>query len=227
MIAADGQEPADLVPRLADAYDGGARIALAARRSRADSLGTRISSALFYHVIRLFGLSRMPKKGFDAFLLDKKIVEILVAMKDPNVPLPVVIAWLGYDYAEVEYDRLERLEGRSRWTLRKRLKYAIDAITAVSYTPIRAISLFGTLVAIAGFLYAIFVVIDRIVVGSQVRGWTSLFVAVLVIGGTQLLALGVIGEYLWRTLEFVRNRPLWLVSEVRDARPQGGATSDG
>ena len=218
MIAADGQEPADLVPRMVEAADGGSRIVLATRKSRADSLSTRVSAAVFYQLIRLFGLSRMPKKGFDAFLLERGIVDALVAMKDPNVPLPVLVAWLGYPYAEVEYDRLERMEGKSRWTLRKKIKYAVDAIAAVSYTPIRAISAFGTLLAIAGFLYAIFIILDRVVVGTEVRGWTSLFVAVLVIGGTQLLALGIIGEYLWRTLEVVRNRPLWRVAEVEDER---------
>jgi polyisoprenyl-phosphate glycosyltransferase len=215
ILAADGQEPGDLIPRLAGAADEGYRVALAVRRSREDSAGTKAGANSFYRLIRLLGLRGMPAEGFDVALLDRGIFQDIIAMRDPNIPLAVTIAWLGYPYARVDYDRLARTEGKSRWTLRKKIKLALDAITAVSYLPIRAISLFGVVLALLGFVYAMVVVVAFFVYGSPVRGWPTLLVVTLVIGGTQLVSLGVIGEYLWRTLEVARRRPLWRIAEIR------------
>ncbi|MEJ7578419.1 MAG: glycosyltransferase [Pyrinomonadaceae bacterium] len=214
IMAADGQEPADLVVKMACAADEGARLVLAVRNSRADELSARAGAGFFYRLIRLLGLRNMPEQGFDAFLMDKDLINTIIEIRDPNIPLAVTIAWLGYPYTEVTYDRLTRVEGRSRWTLRKKIKLALDAITAVSYVPIRAISLFGVVLALLGFVYAFFVITARIVIGTPVQGWASLLVVVLVIGGTQLISMGVIGEYLWRTLEVARRRPLWRIAET-------------
>jgi dolichol-phosphate mannosyltransferase len=215
ILAADGQEPGDLIPRLAEAADTGYRVALAVRRSREDSAGTKAGANSFYLLIRLLGLRGMPAEGFDVAMLDRGIFQDIIAMRDPNIPLAVTIAWLGYPYARVEYDRLVRTEGKSRWTLRKKIKLALDAITAVSYVPIRAISLFGIVLALLGFAYAMVVVAAFLLYGSPVRGWPTLLVVILVIGGTQLISLGVIGEYLWRTLEVARRRPMWRIAEIR------------
>jgi polyisoprenyl-phosphate glycosyltransferase len=223
MVAADGQEPAHLIARMAAAADRGSNLVLAVRRSRADSLGTRAGASFFYRLIRRLGLRKMPEQGFDAFLMSRELMESILEMRDPNLPLAVTIAWLGYPYAEVEYDRLERTEGRSRWTLRKKIKLSVDAIVAVSYVPIRAISLFGVIVAILGFIWAFVVVVERLTTGFPVPGWASLLVAVLVIGGTQLIALGVIGEYLWRTLEIARRRPIWRVAEIAASESEAPA----
>ena len=215
MIAADGQEPSDLVPRMVDANDTGSRVVLAVRKSRDDTLRTRTGASFFYHLIRFLGLKNMPRSGFDAFLVDRDVLEMMLEMRDPNLPLSVTIAWLGFPYAEVAYERLARNQGRSRWTLRKKMKLAIDAITSVSYVPLRAISLLGIVVALLGFLYAIIVIIYRLLGHEEHRGWASILVVTLALGGTQLLALGVLGEYLWRTLEVSRRRPLWRIAEVK------------
>lgn len=220
MVAADGQEPSDLVLKMARAADDGARLVLAVRQARADGLGTRAGAGFFYRLVRALGLKSMPEQGFDAFLMDQALMAVILEMRDPNIPLSVTIAWLGYPYMEVAYDRLTRTEGRSRWTLRKKIKLALDAITAVSYVPIRAISLFGVSLALLGFIYALFVILARIIFSTPVQGWASILVAVLVIGGTQLVSLGVIGEYLWRTLEVARRRPLWRVAELEAPMPE-------
>lgn len=214
MIAADGQEPSDLTPRMAAEADKGARLILAVRQSRADDLGTRAGAGFFYKLVRFLGLKTMPPQGFDAFMMDCELMETILEMRDPNIPLAVTIAWLGYPYAEVAYDRLQRAEGRSRWTLRKKIKLALDAITSVSYAPIRVISIFGVTLALVGFAWAAFVIFERVFNKIPVQGWASLLVAVLVIGGTQLISLGVIGEYLWRTFEVARRRPLWRIAEI-------------
>jgi dolichol-phosphate mannosyltransferase len=159
----------------------------------------------------------MPKAGFDTFLMDSDIMKLILEMRDPNIPLSVTIAWLGYPYEEVSYDRLERIEGKSRWTFAKKIKLALDSITAVSYLPIRLISLFGAILALVGFAYALFIIIFRFFYELPVQGWASSIIVTLVIGGTQLISLGIIGEYLWRTLEVSRNRPLWHISNIESS----------
>lgn len=225
VVAADGQEPADLVARMAEATENGQSLALATRKSRADGMGTRAGANFFYRLVRWLGLHSMPPQGFDAFLMDREMMQTILDIRDPNIPLSVTIAWLGHPYECVEYDRLSRLEGKSRWTLKKKIKLAVDAITAVSYTPIRAISLFGIFVALSGFAYALLVLFIRLSGGTPVQGWTSLLITILVIGGTQLFALGIIGEYLWRTLEIARRRPLWTVAETKSDVPVRTSTS--
>lgn len=213
-VAADAQEPPDLVAKMADATAGGARLVLAVRASRGDSLSTRANAAFFYKLIRRLGLKNMPEQGFDAFLMERGLMATIIEMRDPNLPLAVTIAWLGDAHVEVEYERLARVEGKSRWTLLKKIKLATDAITAVSYAPIRIISLFGVVLALCGFGYAGLIIIARLFSNAEVQGWASLLVAILVIGGTQLIALGIIGEYLWRVLEVARRRPLWRIAEA-------------
>lgn len=222
-VAADGQEPAVLVAKMAAEADAGNMLVLAVRQARADSLGTQAGAGFFYRLIRLLGLRNMPEQGFDAFLMERELMQVIIEMRDPNIPLSVTIAWLGHPYATVEYDRLERTHGKSRWTLRKKIKLAIDAITSVSYAPIRSISLFGVVVAFLGFAYALVVVVNHLLAGAPVRGWASILVAVLVIGGTQLVSLGVIGEYPWRTPEVARRRPLWRIAELRRLGESRGA----
>jgi glycosyltransferase involved in cell wall biosynthesis len=214
MVTADGQEPADLVARMTAAAEDDVFLVLAVRQSRADSLGTKTGATFFYRLMRYLGLENMPKEGFDAFLMGRSVMESILEMRDPNIPIAVTMAWLGYPAKLVFYDRLPRIHGKSRWTLRKKVKLALDAVTAVSYAPIRGISLFGGVLALFGFAYAGFAAVTRLVGNIPVQGWTSLLIAVLVIGGTQLLALGIIGEYLWRTLEVVRRRPLWRSGEL-------------
>lgn len=216
VIAADGQEPPELIVNMTKAAFEGTKLILAVRKTRADTLSTRLWAGFFYRLIRSLGLSNMPKDGFDAFLMDRDLMELILEMRDPNIPLSVTIAWLGQVYKEVSYDRLERVEGKSRWTFAKKFKLALDSITAVSYLPIRLISLFGVMLALLGFTYALFLIVYRLFYQVPVQGWTTLMVIVLVIGGTQLISLGVIGEYLWRTLEVSRRRPLWRISEKED-----------
>ena len=154
---------------------------------------------------------------------ERNVIDHLVALREGNTSLAGLILWTGFDFAEVPYDRLRRQEGRSRWTLAKRLKLAIDSIVAFSYFPMRALSTLGVCVGLGGFLYAGLVVARVLLAGEAVSGWSSLMVALLLLSGIQLIAMGVLGEYLWRTLDAARSRPPFLVSETRnvDAPPAG------
>ena len=206
IMAADGQEPPDLVPRMAHAADEGSRLVLAVRQSRADDVRTRVSAGFFYNLIRWLGLRNMPEQGFDAFLLDREMMTTILDIRDPNIPLAVTIAWLGYPYAEVHYHRLQRTEGRSRWTMAKKIKLFVDSFVSFSYVPIRTLSMTGFVVALGAFLYALFVLYERLVNKIPVQGYAPTVILLALFSGVQMVMIGVLGEYLWRALDETRRR---------------------
>jgi dolichol-phosphate mannosyltransferase len=194
----------------------GRKVVLAARRSRADPLATRLLADAFYRLFRRFALPNMPRHGFDFFLLDRSVRDLIASIQENNAYLMGLILWMGFDPAVIEYDRAARPAryGPSMWGLGRRVKHFIDSFTAFSYLPLRAASVLGTVVAVLGVLYAGLVVALRVVHGFPVEGWASIMVAVLLLSGVQLLMIGVLGEYLWRNLEETRRRPRFIVAEV-------------
>jgi dolichol-phosphate mannosyltransferase len=132
-----------------------------------------------------------------------------------------LILWLGFDPAVVEYQRRARpvKYGRSMWTLAKKIKYFIDAFVAFSHLPVRAASLLGIILSTVGVLYAILLLFMRFTYRIEVAGWTSLMVVLLVVSGAQMLMLGVIGEYLTRTLDETRRRPRFIIERVLGKEP--------
>jgi dolichol-phosphate mannosyltransferase len=150
------------------------------------------------------------------------VVDVLIRCDERNAHLMGLILWSGYRRAVVEYDRVEREHGKSRWTFGKRFKYLIDAFAAFSYLPLRVASALGLVLASLGGLYALVVLVARVFNPAPVPGWSALMVVVLLTSGTQLLILGIIGEYLWRTFDATRHRPLFLVESVVNAESNAG-----
>ncbi|HVR70195.1 MAG TPA: glycosyltransferase family 2 protein [Vicinamibacteria bacterium] len=234
-LAADLQDPPELIPQMLELWRQGRKVVLAARRSRADPLATRLLAGAFYRLFRRFALPNMPRQGFDFFLLDRSVRDLIAGIQENNAYLMGLILWMGFDPGVVEYDRVARPAryGPSTWGLGRRVKHFIDSFTAFSYFPLRAASVLGVVVAVFGVLYAGLVVALRVVHGFPVEGWASIMVAVLLLSGVQLLMIGVLGEYLWRNLEETRRRPRYIVAEVvegagapppaKDARPQPAA----
>jgi glycosyltransferase involved in cell wall biosynthesis len=219
VIAADLQEPPELLSDLYTACDAGAEIALASRSTRGDPWVTRQFARIFYALLRRFALPEMPMGGFDCFVASRRVGQLLLSHARPNVYLPGELLWLGFSRTVIPYDRLARPAGRSMWTFWKKFRFLIDSFVAFSYTPIRLTSTLGLLFAIAGFLYAIIILALRITSGFPVEGWASLAVIVLIIGGVQLIVLGTLGEYVWRTLDTGRNRPLYVVETIINPLP--------
>jgi len=137
-------------------------------------------------------------------------VDALRQFGERNISLITLVTWMGFRQATITYTKRARLHGRSGWSLGKKVKLAVDSITSFTYLPIRLMSCLGFVVAVGGFLYASYVIV-KAMGGRPVPGWSSLMVAVLVIGGIQMLMLGVLGEYLWRALDEARGRPRYLV----------------
>jgi len=155
----------------------------------------------------------MPSEGFDCFLVGRPAIDFLVSNREIHASLPGLLLSSGFPAALVPYDRMAREEGRSRWTLAKKIKYFIDSVVAFSYAPLRWMSVAGAVIAFLAFAYAAFLVLFKILRSQPVQGWTSLMVALAFFSGVQLLSLGILGEYLWRTLDAARGRKGFLIKE--------------
>jgi dolichol-phosphate mannosyltransferase len=184
--------------------------------------------------MRRFALADYPEGGFDTFLADRQVIDELVRMREKNTSITSLVFWMGYAHVTIPYVRRARTKGRSRWTFSKKIKLFIDSFVALSYAPIRLLSVTGLVVALMAFVYAGVVIYNWAEIASQVRGWASTVAILAFTAGIQMMMLGVLGEYLWRTLDEVRRRPLYVVDEVyagghptSDAPPRMGETREG
>ena len=222
VLSADLQEPPELLPDMVAAWRRGAVAVLAVRRSRPEGLATRAAAGFYYRTLRRLAFSQMPDGGFDCFLIGRPAVDFLVEAREVHTSLPGLLLWGGFPTALVPYDRVAREDGQSRWTFAKKFKYFLDAVISFSYAPLRWMSVAGAGLAVLAFAYAVFLVGYKVVHGQPIQGWTSLMVAVAFFSGVQLLSLGVLGEYLWRTLDAARARKGYLVRERTESKPPAG-----
>jgi polyisoprenyl-phosphate glycosyltransferase len=211
-LPADLQEPIDNLDLLMKEMDeNGADAVLAVRRSRADDRGSKISSRLYHSAMKFVNLKNVPLEGAAQFLFSQRVLREINAHDDKGFTIDGYLASARIKLGVVLYDRLAA-EGRvSRWTFGKKVQHALDTILGFSNVPIRALSLAGAIAALGGVLYAMFLIYWVLSHEGGVPGWGSLMVVVLVLGGMQLLALGLMGEYAWRILEETRRRPLFQI----------------
>jgi len=216
VIAADLQDPPSKFDEMLGLWRRGSKVVVAARNDRDDPFTTTLFADVFYRLFRRYALPKMPRRGFDFFLIDRRVVELITGIQENNVYLMGLILWLGFEPAVVTYDRAARKAayGRSRWTIRKKIKYFIDAFVAFSNVPVRAASVLGVILSVLGLAYAALIIGLRLFSNIDVAGWSSLMVVILIVSGAQLLMLGVIGEYLWRVLEETRKRPRAIIEEI-------------
>lgn len=213
-LAADLQDPPELIAALLERWRAGDQVVWAVRSERrGESLVTRATSALFYRLLNWIGDVQLPPQGSDFALLDARVVQALLAAAGANPSLGGEIAQLGFRQSTIPYVKAARHAGRSKWTLRHKLKAFADALVSFSYTPLRLMSYLGIACSLLGFAYAALVVALRLL-GNPTQGWASLMVAVLVLGGVQMSMLGVLGEYLWRTLGEARRRPRYALEDT-------------
>ncbi len=215
-IAADLQDPPELLHKMIDHWRQGRKVVLAAREGRDDPGLTSVLADTFYSLFRRFAIKTMPKRGFDFFLIDRQVCDLIRGIQENNAYLMGLILWLGFDPKVIFYHRRarEKRYGRSMWTFAKKLKYFADSFVAFSHMPVRAASLLGISISVLGLLYALLIIVLRIFGGRDPEGWTSLMVVMLVVSGVQILMIGVLGEYLWRSLDEVRHRPRFIVERI-------------
>jgi len=213
ILAADLQDPPADLPRLLERAQAGYDVVWAVRAQRNDPALSVALARIYYFIMRKVALPNYPPQGFDFVLLSRRVIDSVFNRAERNTSLFGQVVWAGFPQTSIEYEKAARRKGRSKWTFGKKVKLAIDSMVSFSYLPIRTISLMGISVFFVGLLYAGFIVFHRLTSGAPVEGWASLMVAVLLLSGFQMLMLGVIGEYLWRTLDEARLRPPYLVAE--------------
>lgn len=221
-LSADGQDnPAALTEMLA-AWKKGAHIVWALRHNRDDEpLRAKIFARVFYKLLQVLnpGLDgNIDLSRADFYLLDRKVVDALKSCPERNTSLFGLIAWLGFRQESVEYERRKRRHGSSKWSFRSKIRLALDWMVSFSGLPLKMMTLLGFIVSTLGFVLVLFVVIEALFCGSPVQGWQSLFTAILFLGGVQLASLGVLGEYLWRTFDETKKRPLYFIEQSSEDR---------
>ncbi len=214
VIAADLQDPPELMVKMYDYWSKGTKLVLANRANREDALFDKMFAKWYHRLIKKYAIGNMPDGGFDFCLFDAKLREEVVAMNEKNTNTLFLLVWLKYDFVSIPYTRVKRKIGTSKWTFKKKIKLLIDSFAAFSYFPIRIISLTGMLLGIAAIVYAIFILIAKLTGHIQIEGWTAMMLIFLFVSAFQMIAIGILGEYLWRTLDAARNRPTYVVSDV-------------
>lgn len=216
-MSADGQDPASLINDMLQAYFAeGYEVVVCSRKGRDESYYRILTSRIFYKLIKKMVFPNMPEGGFDFILMGERALRVFIKNTDAHPFFQGQILWMGYRTKFIEYHRRERIVGKSRWTFAKKLTYLIDGVLAFSFTPLRFCSFAGILLAIIGFIYAVVVFISKLFYGNPIIGWTPLMIVILLIGGFQLLMLGIVGEYIWRTLAQARNRDLYIIDTIYD-----------
>ena len=219
LMAADLQDPPDVVPQLLDAWRRDADVVWAVRGAREGLSLTQKATSTIYHSLlgRVSSLSLLPSQGADFVLVDRKVLDALKEVRERNASVLGLIAWLGFRHSYVSYVKRARAHGISGWTFRRRMKLALDSFIAFSYLPMRLIMWFGVTVAFIGLIYSAFVFAGGLR-GNPVPGWSSTIITVTVLGGVQMIMIGIIGQYIWRILDEVRARPLYVIEKSTMSR---------
>jgi glycosyltransferase involved in cell wall biosynthesis len=211
-MSADLQEPIELIEEMILKWKAGNEIVIGHRIDREDSFIANNASLIFYKLMKYVN-PKMPKGGFDFILIDRKALNILNQIDERNRFFQGDILWLGFNVAFIPYNRLKRTIGKSQWTLSKKLKYFLDGLLNTSYIPIRLMSLLGICFSFFGFLYSLIIAYSRLINNTPFNGWAPIMILILIIGGLIMLMLGIIGEYVWRTYDETRKRPLYIIKD--------------
>lgn len=216
ILTADLQDPPELIPKMFEHWKKGIKLVIANRSDREEGFGTKILSGTYHKLMKKLALPNIPDGGFDLVLFDRQLREQVVHINEKNTNQIYLLSWLNYDYVCIPYTRKKRDKGRSRWTFRKKLKLFIDSFVSFSFFPIRLISAMGLLLGFLALCYAVFIIIAKISGWVPVEGWSSLMIVILFVSSFQMIALGIVGEYVWRALDATRKRPNFVVEQVWD-----------
>ncbi len=216
MLDADLQDPPELIPRMLDHWRAGCDVVYAVREQREGESRFKLATARwFYSLFDKLAQVELQHNSGDFRLLDRRPLDALLSMRERNRFLRGMTVWVGYRQAAVPYHRDPRLAGETKYTIPKMLRFSLDAISSFSHRPLQLATLLGFLISTLAFV-AIPVVIVLRILGSYLPGFGSITIAILLLGGIQLIALGIIGEYVGRIYDEVKGRPLYLVRTRRN-----------
>ncbi len=215
-IDADLQDPPEIIPQMIDQWQKGSKIVYAKRKEReGEGFFKKITADLFYRLINLLSDIPIPKDVGDFRLLDKEVVSFLNELPERSRFLRGLVAWPGYPSTVIEFKREKRNAGQTHYPFSKMLNFALEGIISFSIKPLRLASYLGFLTAIFGFLGIIYALYRRLFLPHEfwVTGWTALFVAIMFLGGIQLITIGIIGEYIGKIYHQLQKRPLFIIKE--------------
>ena len=210
LVAGDSNNDIDMIKK----YDEGYKVVLATRADREEPITQKMFSNLYAFLMRKLALHNMPKGGFDSFLIDRQVINLLVEMQEKNTSLMSQILWAGFETTTIPYVRKKREIGKSRWTLSKKIKLVYDSLLSFSYFPVKLITTIGFLTSLLSLILLIVIVCQKITGKIDVEGYTSLVMIMLMGFGVIMLSIGIIGEYLWRTYDAARKRPPYIIEKV-------------
>lgn len=219
IMDADLQDPPELIPEMLQAWREGADVVCMRRRSRAgETWLKRFSAHRFYRLLNAISDVDIPEDTGDFRLLSRKAVDALGQIKERKRYMKGLFAWIGLPTTVIEYDRMPRAAGITKWDYLSLLGLAFEGITSFSVAPLRLAMGLGLLTAFGGVLFTLWIVVKALVLGDPVQGYPSLISVITILGGVQLLSIGLLGEYMGKTYYETKQRPVYL---VRDVRGQG------
>lgn len=213
---ADMQEESTLILEMYARWKAGKKVVLAVRADRDDGKIYEFFANMYYKIMQKIVNPRMPKGGFDCYLLDRKVIEVLKMFDETNSALTLQVLWVGFNSDTVYFSRKAREKGKGRWTMAKRIKLIVDSVMSFSYFPVRMMSTLGITFFLASIVGIIMCISETLVTGVKSVGWASLMSVMLMIGGVLMLMMGILGEYVWRALDASRNRPPFLIETIVD-----------
>lgn len=216
--AADLQEPTELILEMVESWKAGNNVVLAVREDRKEKQSQKLFANLYYWMVRKTALPQMPKGGFDVYLLDRKVIQVLEALDERNSALTGQILWSGFKTGIVYYTRLAREIGESKWTLRKKIRLVSDTLFSFSTVPITFVTGVGTCSCFGALIWAVVVLVCKLLGLIDVSGWTTLFIFNLFSFGVIMFTLGILGSYLWRAFDASRNRPPYIIEDENEIR---------
>lgn len=213
VMDADLQDPPEVIPQLVEKWKEGYDTVYAIRESRKDPILKRAIAFVFYRLLQRMSDIDIPVDAGDFRLMNREVVDILKAMPERNRFVRGLASWVGFRQSSIRYARDRRHTGKSKYTLWKLAKLAFDGVTSFSRFPLRLATYLGLVVSLVSFVYTAKIIIDTLLFGRIVPGWTSLMAAVLFLGGVQLVVIGIVGGYIGRMYVEVQQRPLYLLKE--------------
>lgn len=211
--AADLQEPTELILDMVESWKHGNNVVLATRDGRDESAKQTFFANMYYKLVQKIALPQMPDGGFDIYLIDRKVINVLNCLDEKNSALTGQILWSGFKTDTVSYRRLAREIGTSKWTLKKKIRLVMDTLFSFTSLPITMVIYVGFTSMVVAIIWAIVVLIGKLSGAILVEGYTTLFIFNLFSFGITMMTLGVLGEYLWRTFDASRNRPPYIIED--------------
>ncbi|MDD3370008.1 MAG: glycosyltransferase family 2 protein, partial [Lachnospiraceae bacterium] len=214
--AADLQEDSTLILEMFQKWKDGNNVVLAVREKREEGATQQFFANFYYWCARKLAFPQMPKGGFNIFLLDRRAITVLLNMDETNIAIEGQILWLGFKTATVPYIRKAREIGSSKWTLKKKVKCFMDMMFSNSNFPIHFVAGVGVFACVISVALIIYSLVNWLVIGEEVVGWTSLFITILFAFGIIMMTLAILGDYIWRCFDSVKRKPVFIVEKQRE-----------